>query len=527
MKIELAGSLEGLGIGDQIARWTDSGLMDRLWAKDPTVWFSAPTDEIANRLGWLDLPESSVTSLGEIEDLALTARELEIDHVVLCGMGGSSLAPEVFAATLPTRPGYPDLIVLDSTHPDAIEAVVQRIDPASTWFVVSSKSGGTLETRSLMEFFWAMMSQQSTNPGDHFIAVTDPDSDLEKLGVDRGFRSVFLADPNVGGRYSALSHFGLVPAGLIGADTSGLLSSARSARAMCSPHSQLALNPGMEIGAAMACAAKYGRDKCRFVGTGPGEHFGVWVEQLIAESTGKSGTGIVPVDDGPTRSGASDELLIAVGSDGFPTADITITITDPSDMGGVMFIMEVATAVAGEILGIHPFNQPDVQRAKELANEAMNGSMTSTTDPMSVRDSGIGLALESLLDQTDASYVSIQAYLDPTPEAAAALGQLRSTITERTGLASTIGFGPRFLHSTGQLHKGGPPGGLFIQLVDEPDNTIGVPLSDFSFNDLITGQASGDRQALLDADRSVVSVNLGNEPIAGIIAIAHRIGITN
>jgi transaldolase / glucose-6-phosphate isomerase len=525
MRIELAGSLEGLGIDTEIARWSDADLMRRFWAKDPTVWFPGPTDEIANRLGWLDLPESSVAHVAEIESLASAARELGIHHVVLCGMGGSSLAPEVLSATLPTGPGYPDLIVLDSTHPDAIHDVTARIQPRSTWFVISSKSGSTLETRSFLEYFWDMVLQSEPSPGNQFIAITDPDSDLANLGHEREFRSVFLADPDVGGRYSALTHFGLVPAGLIGADIRSLLESARSARAMCGPDTPMTLNPGLQIGATMAVAAQQGRDKCRFIGTGPGEHFGVWVEQLIAESTGKSGTGIIPVDHGPSRDAPQDELVIAVGAENDGEADITINIVDPSDIGGAMFIMEFATAVAGEILGIHPFNQPDVQRAKELANEAMNGSLKSSTGPVSIRDPAIGDALESLLATLDGSYVSIQAYLNPNRDTTTALGRLRSVVAAKTGLACTVGFGPRFLHSTGQLHKGGPPGGLFVQLVDEPIETIQVPHATFTFNELILGQAAGDRQALLDADRSLVSIDLGDARTEGVIAIANRIAI--
>lgn len=525
MKISLAGSLSDLGIDAAISRWEDNALMARMWQKDATVWFDEPTDEISDRLGWLDLPEASQSELRRIDMLAKDAHAAHISTVVLCGMGGSSLAPEVFAASLPVAGGFPKLIVVDSTHPDAIADVSGMIDLDSTWFIVASKSGGTLETHAFMEFFWAQMADRTDSPGDHFIAITDPGSGLAGIGSDRGFREVFLANPNVGGRYSALTHFGLVPAGLIGGDTSALLSSARAAEAMCGPDTPLPHNPGMMIGAAMAAAAAVGRDKTRFVGSGPGTHFGVWAEQLIAESTGKSGTGIVPIDHGPPRPGATDELVISFGTDAPEDAEVNVEFSDPHDIGGAMFIMEVATAVAGEILGIHPFNQPDVQRAKELAAEAIDGSLRSTTDPIPLDHTDLALRLDDLLDG-GGSYVSIQAYVNPTTEASGALDDLRTGIATRTDLATTVGFGPRFLHSTGQLHKGGPPGGLFIQLVDEPSRTLDVPDAGFTFNQLVVGQAAGDRQALIDADRKLVSIDLGSEPVRGIAAITELVGAT-
>lgn len=518
MRIEFAGSLADLGIESEVSRWSESDLITRMWARDRSVWFDQPTEEITDRLGWLDLPQTSRADLESIAGLSETALADGVRTVVLCGMGGSSLAPEVFAASLPVPSGCPQLIVLDSTHPDAVAAVSGRIDLSSTWFIISSKSGGTLETRSFMEYFWAQTSAQSDRPGDRFIAITDPGSSLEAVAVERDFRAVFLANPDVGGRYSALTHFGLVPASLIGADPGGLLSSARAAEAMCGPDTPLHHNPGMLIGAAMATAAVSGKNKTRFVGDGPGEHFGVWVEQLIAESTGKSGTGIVPIDDGPTRSGARDELVVAIGTNAPSDADIRVEFADPYEISGAMFIMEVATAVAGEILGIHPFNQPDVQRAKELAGEAMAGSLQSTTNPLPIRHKDVRTGLDDVLD-SGGSYVSIQAYLNPSKQVDAELDSLRTAIAQRTGLATTIGYGPRFLHSTGQLHKGGPPGGRFIQLVDEPQNTLDVPGSEFTFNELIVGQASGDRQALLDADRDLLSVDLGSDAISGLVAL--------
>lgn len=522
MRIVLAGSLRDLGIADQIRRWADADLMKRLWSRDPTVWAAEPADEITNRLGWLNLPESSTQHIAEIEKLAAEARTSDITHVVLCGMGGSSLAPEVFAGSLPTAEGCPDLIVLDSTHPDAVNGVADRIDLTSTWFIIASKSGGTLETRSFMEFFWESVTRVSDSPGAQFIAITDPGSELATIGRSRDFRAVFLADPDVGGRYSALTHFGLVPAALIGADIDELLRSARSARAMCGPKTPLSSNPAMEIGAALAGAVTHGRGTVRFVGAGPGAHFGVWVEQLIAESTGKSDTGIVPVDHGPDRKDATDEIVVSVGSISERDSDVTIEFDDPYDIGGAMFIMELATAIAGEILGIHPFNQPDVQRAKQLTSEAMEGAPSMVAAPLPIRSASVGAAVAHLLDGASL-YISIQAYVDPTPDATRALDRLRGVVAARTGLPVTVGFGPRFLHSTGQLHKGGPAGGVFVQLVDQPSVDIGVPAADFTFNTLIEAQAAGDRQALADAGRSLVSIDLGSDAPAAIIALSNRL----
>ncbi len=522
MKIVLAESLADLGSTEHITRWSEDNLMARLWAKDPTVWFDEPTAEIVDRLGWLDLPESSARHIPELSDLAQAARD-DVHHIVLCGMGGSSLAPEVFAATLPSQSGSPELIVIDSTHPDSVARVAARIDIETTWFIIASKSGGTLETRSLMEFFWARASLVTEAPGEHFIAITDPGSELAELAHARGFRAVFLADPDVGGRYSALTHFGLVPAALIGADVTRLLESAASAMAMCGPQTPPRLNPAMEIGAAMAAGVSNGKAVTRFVGSGAGLRFGVWVEQLIAESTGKSGTGIVPVDGGPNRPGATDEVLVSVGNDVIENADISIQFSDPYDIGGAMFIMELATAIAGEILGIHPFNQPDVQRAKELANEAMAGSLPPSDSAVSVEDAQAVKSLHALL-ATGGLYVAIQAYVDATPALEESLGALRTAIAESTGLPTTLGFGPRFLHSTGQLHKGGPPRGLFVQLTDQPQHVIEVPLSGFTFNELIAGQATGDRQALVDADRAVVSIDLGQTTERGVRLLAEAVG---
>ena len=512
MRIRLSGTVD---IEAETKRWNEARLMDRLWDKDHTVWSPEPAEELVDRLGWLALADTAGRHVGEINDLRSQAVAEGIGHIALCGMGGSSLAPAVFGHSLPRTDGHPDLIIVDTTHPDALMAISERIDIQRTWYVIASKSGGTLETLSFMRWFWSQVSETNDDPGSQFIAITDPGSSLDIEASNRGFRAIFRADPEVGGRYSALSAFGLVPAGLIGADIESLLTEARAAAAMCGPTTPLSVNPGFAVGATMSAAAAGGRDKVRFVGSGYGEQFGIWAEQLIAESTGKDNRGIVPVDDGPARVDAQDEITIAVG-DQAHWADISIELTDPADLAGAMFVLEMATAVAGAELGIHPFNQPDVQRAKTLADEAMRSDHSVSTNRISIQAPAVGETVSIMLDGSARSYVAIQAYVAPTEATDHALARLREVITVRTGLATTVGYGPRFLHSTGQLHKGGPPGGVFLQLVDRPRTVVAVPETDFTFNDLIDAQASGDRAALADKGRPNLSIDLGDDAIAGI-----------
>ena len=524
MKISFAGSLENRAIAHEASRWSSDKLMTRLWNKDPTVWSTEPAPELADRLGWLTLPTSAARHIDQIEVLRREALAEGVRHIVLCGMGGSSLAPEVFAHSLPREPGHPSLIVLDSTHPDAVVNVAASIELSKTWFIISSKSGGTLETLSFLRYFWAQASSITDSPGDRFIAITDPDSNLEHLASARGFRATFLADAEVGGRYSALSAFGLVPAGLIGCDISALLAAGAAAAALCGQGTPLERNPGFVIGVTMARGVQTGKDKVRFVGSGHGEHFGVWVEQLIAESTGKDGTGIVPIDGGPTRPEASDELMIHVGTrHGSMAADVDMELASASELATAMFIMEMATAVAGAQLGIHPFNQPDVQRAKVLANEAMEGKLAEVASATSIRSPDLHAIITPALSLESMSYISIQAYLAPTEATDTALRRLQFAAVERTGVATTVGYGPRFLHSTGQLHKGGPSGGIFIQIVDTSQNEVRIPETAVTFNALIAAQSDGDRLALTDAGRTVISVSLGGDPASGLAGLTNII----
>lgn len=491
-------------------------IIERIWKRDATVWTDPVEPEITNRLGWLNLSETSRPLLPTIEALADAALVEGITDVVLCGMGGSSLAPEVFASSIPHADGYPSLTVLDTTHPDAVASVTNGLTLNSTWFVISSKSGGTLETMSLFEHFWAAVAQTSPNPGRQFIAVTDPGSSLAELADARDFRATVLADPNVGGRYSALTAFGLVPAGLTGADLTRLLDSVGRAEQQCRPTTSPDQNPGLLVGATLGARAVDGDRVAYFEASTPAESLPVWAEQLIAESTGKDGLGILPVAGGPQPSDQS-AVVVSLGASVTPSADVSLAFDDPYEIAGAMFVLEFATAVAGSLIGIHPFDQPDVQLAKKLAHESMSGSL-KLSGPDPIAPSSAVNALTAALVQAP-TYVAIHAYIAPTDDADAALSHFADELATATASFVTVGYGPRFLHSTGQLHKGGFAGGVFIQLTDRATHTVRVPASDFSFNDLIVGQAIGDGAALIERGRTVVSIDLGTDAVGAINAL--------
>ena len=501
----------------EAARWKTDRLMGRLWDADPTVWGTAGTPELEDRLGWLTLPSTSRNLIPVIGTLTAEARRSAISDIVLCGMGGSSLAPEVFADALRSTGTGPKLTVLDSTHPDAVAAVDDATSPDTTWYIISSKSGSTLETLSFFHWFWSRASRELSSPGSRFIAITDPGSPLADLATARRFKTVVDADPNVGGRYSALTAFGLVPAGLTGADPTAMLDAAVAVAATCGPDIDLLENPAFVLGATMATRALSGADKVQMVAGGSLTSLPLWAEQLIAESTGKDGKGIIPIDGGPHPSVATDGWVVAIDAADGAGADMALTTSGEYDITGVMLLFELATAIAGEILGIHPFNQPDVEIAKRLAASAMAGELAdSARPPIAIDDDTLVRVLGSILTGHRPSYVSIQAYLAPSTSTDAALESLRELIDTHCGVYTTVGYGPRFLHSTGQIHKGGPPGGVFLQILDDPQATLHVPETDFTFNELISAQAAGDRTALTDRGRSVVSVELGRDADSGL-----------
>ena len=527
----------------QIATWSQARVPERFWRQDPTLWPAAPPSDVAERMGWLHLPELMHEEVDRLTRFAEEVRAAGFRHVVVLGMGGSSLAPDVLRAIFGSRPGFPELHVLDTTHPDAIAALRERIDPAHSFFLVSSKSGTTTEPLSFYRYFSAAVRATGASPGGAFAAITDPGTPLERLARSEGFREVFLAVPTVGGRYSALTMFGLVPAALIGLDLRMLLGRAWTMAAACGPSVPLEENPGLALGAVIGTLATRGKDKLTFYGGGRMAPFPVWTEQLVAESTGKIGKGIVPVVDEPLVAAehyGGDRLFVEIQSEdavdgalaahvsrlegaGFPV--VRIRVPTPGALGEEFFRWEVAVAIAGSVIGIDPYDQPDVELAKELARQAMArpAGATGGSEVVTVPANGEELtsawrAWTSLAHPGD--YVAIQAYLAPTDATSAALASIRRGVLERFGLATTFGYGPRFLHSTGQLHKGGPNTGLFLQLVDTPTQDLPVPGEEYSFGQLIRAQSLGDYQALRQKGRRVLRIDLGGDVPGGLARIA-------
>lgn len=538
------GSHEGV-VEARLANWAGEDFGRRLWEKDFGLWSAEPIPELTDRLGWLNLPDTMTAEVGRLTRFAREVAEEGFRDAVVLGMGGSSLAPEVYARSFGSAFGRAAVTVLDSTHPDAVRSLAERLDPAKTLFVVSSKSGTTTETLSFYRYFWKLAEGQGRN----FVAVTDPGTPLQKLARERGFREVFNAPEDVGGRYSALTPFGLVPAALQGVDVGRLLSHGRAMAQSCRPAVAVGANPGLRLGAALGELALAGRDKLTFLTSHALESFPGWIEQLVAESTGKTilaggeRRGIVPVVGEPLRPpdaygldrffaaillggdevAALEKHLEALVAAGHPVA--RFRLADRYDLGAEMFRWEVATAAAGAVLGLNPFDQPDVQLAKELANEAMKkaaGAPKKGGGAVAVTDAR---AMNGWLgDARPGDYLGIHAYLPPRPQTTEALRGLQAALQARTGLAVTMGYGPRFLHSTGQLHKGGPPRCRFLQLVDEPAEDLAVPETQYTFGTLIRAQAEGDRQALEQRGRTVLRVQLGRDDAEGLRAVLEAVG---
>ena len=432
-----------------------SELVERIWNRDATLWTGV--DE--NRwLGWLDEPLRMQERIEELEAFALSVYEDGLTDVVLAGMGGSSLAPEVLRQTF----GAERFHVLDTTHPKAIRALEQRLDLGKTLFLVSSKSGSTLETRSHMDYFWEQVAD-----GSHFAAVTDPGSDLERAAGERDFRATFPGEPTIGGRYSALSMFGLVPAALMGVDLERFLLRTAEMVEACRLDDG---NPGLELGERLGTGWREGRDKVQ-INPNPGG-FGLWAEQLIAESTGKQGKGLVPapgeMGEGPDRQ--SEE----------------VRVENQYELGQEFFRWEFGTAVAGALIGINPFDQPNVQEAKDRTKAILDSGDDPELEPEGVPFAGAG----------EGDYVAILAFVEPNEENDRHIEALVDRARTETGCVVTHGYGPRYLHSTGQLHKGGPPSGVFLQVVDDPGEELPIPGQEFGFGRLIRAQAAGDYAAL-------------------------------
>ena len=515
-------------------------VVGRIWRRDHTVWKPDPT-EIANRLGWLTVSDIMCEQVPALEEFALEVRDAGFEHVVLLGMGGSSLGPEVIRQTFGSADGYPELIMLDSTVPAWLQDVTDAIDPTRTLFLVSSKSGSTTEPNAFYAHFRNLVGERMGNEpaGRNFVAITDPGSSLEKLAREQGFRRIFANPPDIGGRYSVLSYFGLVPAALIGVDISALLDRADSMREGCAscvaPHD----NPGAWLGTIMGTLALQSRDKLTLVTSPSIGSFGLWVEQLIAESTGKEGKGIVPIAGEPlveSSSYGNDRLFVYVrleddgnaetdaameriGSSGQPV--VRLDLRDKYDLGAEFFRWEFATAVAGAVLGIHPFDQPNVQAAKDMTERVLAEYQVSGKLPNAETEASFG-GLMSDVRQGD--YLAIMAYIRQTPEADRALEALRRKVVERYGIATTLGYGPRFLHSTGQLHKGGPNSGLFVQIVAGHEKDSPIPGEKYTFGTLADAQSLGDLKALQASERRIARIPMGPDTVAAVRGLAAEIG---
>jgi glucose-6-phosphate isomerase len=559
--IELPGFSANLGgyqasVEAALASMQDGQIIRRIWGGDHTVWKPEPA-EISNRLGWLDCPAAMESELPRLQALARSLMDEGYTTALLLGMGGSSLAPEVMAKIFGVQRGYLDLSILDSTDPQAILERAGGLDPNRTLFIVSTKSGGTVETLSFFKYFYNIMLEAlgAERAGEHFIAITDPGSTLVDLAKEYHFRATLLNDPNIGGRYSALSFFGLAPAALTGLDVARILQCARNeaGNSRVEASGIAGGNRGAMLGAILGELALAGRDKVTLISSPDLCAFGDWVEQLIAESTGKEGKGILPVVGEPVgnpevygddrlfvylhlRSDHSEDLsVLALEAAGHPV--VRLELDDPFDLGGQFFLWEMATCIAGYRLGINPFDQPNVEAAKVLAREMVQVYKTQGRLPdlqPTLQDSGITVyggtpagslrdALRKFLAQAEAgAYCSVQAYIHPGSESDAMLLELRSRLRETTRLAVTTGYGPRFLHSTGQLHKGDAGRGLFIQLTADSSQDAAIPdvagqtTSTISFGVLKLAQALGDYQALLAAGRKVLRLHLGDDPLISL-----------
>jgi transaldolase/glucose-6-phosphate isomerase len=531
-------------IADRVNAAAADSVAERLRACDGSLWGAPEVPEVENRLGWLTIAERMLEDLEGVEQFAAQVRTDGFTDVVLLGMGGSSLAPEVLRRSFGHAAGHPTLHVLDSTDAATIASVQSSVDLQHTLFIVSSKSGGTIEPLSLFAHFWSLVGA-----GSSFAAITDPGSGLAKLAQEHGFRHTFLGDPDIGGRYSALSPFGIVPAALIGVDVRRLLqgsaqaweTSLRELGADGTSSTREEFPAGVILGAGLSALAGAGRDKLTFViaETLPG--LGLWLEQLVAESTGKRGRGILPVADEPLGGAGvygedrvfaylpdldapdpeTDERVSALAAAGHPV--ITIPTNGPADLGRVFLLAETAVAVAGWGLQINPFDQPNVQQAKDATADVLGDyeKRGELPEPASASHDAVR---SLLLGASPPSYVAIMAYCEPSDEFEQAAAELREAIRSATHATTTFGYGPRFLHSTGQFHKGGPRTGRFLQLIADGPADIAIPGAPYTFATLKRAQAIGDLDTLRELGLPAEHVRLqSDDPVGALRALTATI----
>jgi glucose-6-phosphate isomerase len=540
-----------------LAEAAELQVVQRIWSKDANLWKPEEAQQkiIKNSLGWLNVATEMLAIAGDLRAFAEDVRASgEFQQVMICGMGGSSLCPEVLRQTFGKQAGFPELLELASTDPETIEKFSKQIDLTRCLFVISSKSGTTTEPNTFHRYWYHEVEQHTANPGNSFVAITDPGSQLADIARQDKFRRIFLNQADIGGRYSALSYFGMVPAALMGLDVAALLSGAQAMAQTCAAEVPVAENPGALLGAVMADCARSGCDKLTLVTDQKLAALGLWIEQLIAESTGKEGKGIVPVAGeplGPASAYGDDRLFVSVSvgepdektkaqlkalaAAGHPV--VYHTLGGLNDLGAEFFLWEMATAFAGWRLGINPFDQPNVQESKDATKALLavyeqegqlpDQSLLASEGKLRLyggEDAGVALGVEDALlaflgQIKPGDYVALLAYIEETPETEAALQAMRTRLRAASHSATTVGYGPRFLHSTGQLHKGGPDSGVFIQ-VTAPDHVqLQVPGSPYTFSILKDAQALGDFQSLLAHRRRALRVDLGDDVLQGLQAL--------
>jgi transaldolase/glucose-6-phosphate isomerase len=526
----------GGAIADKLGEAAQARVAERVRNGDATLWGPAGAGEIANRLGWLTTAQRMLAEVDSLNSFAEQVRDDGLRDVVLLGMGGSSLAPEVLRRSFGSAPGHPTLHVLDSTDAATVRAVQQHIEPKRTLFLVSSKSGGTIEPLSLFAHFWSLVAE-----GENFAAITDPGSGLEKLAHEHGFRRVFAGDPEIGGRYSALSPFGIVPAALIGVDIRGLLQGA--AGAWDTPLQDVSgdeagasedADAGVWMGAALSALAQAGRDKLTFAISRSLPGLGLWLEQLVAESTGKHATGILPVAEEPLGEPGDygedrvfaylpdaqapdaelDSSVAALADAGHPL--LTIPTDGPADLGRVFMLAEIAVAVAGWGLQINPFDQPNVQQAKDATKQVLADYEAKHELP-ELADADDAALRALLAPAAPPDYVAIMGYVEPSEQFDAAIADLRTAVRAAGKATTTFGYGPRFLHSTGQFHKGGPRTGRFLQLLHDGPQDVDIPGAAYGFTTLKNAEAIGDFETLRELGLPAERVRLEGDDAAGAL----------
>ena len=534
----------------------EDNVAKRIWRKDASLWKEDEANQkiIKNSLGWLVLPDEMIGVADELIEFSDLIRRRNYRHVMVCGMGGSSLCPEVLAQTFGPRPGYPELLVLDSTDPDVLEAYEHRIEIEHCLFVIASKSGTTTEPNVFYKFWYDQLGKRSPNPGENFIAITDPGSLLVEKAAELGFQRVFLNQADIGGRYSALSYFGMVPAALMGIDLKKLLDRAKQMAQACAAVMPAAANPAVQLGTFIGECARAGRDKLTLVTDEKIASLGLWIEQLIAESTGKEGKGILPVAGEPLGGPAvygQDRVFVSVSTGtssqgvkskldpllaaGHPVA--YRQLTDLYDLGAEFFLWEFATACAGWRLGINPFDQPNVQESKDATKELLSTFVNQGSLPEQiplVAENELTIFAEGHTRETlpatsvsdalrahlatvkQGDYIALLNYIEETPAIEARLQEIRTLLRDTTKCATTTGYGPRFLHSTGQMHKGGPDTGVFFQITAKDERDFPVPGEPYSFSILKQAQALGDFRSLVAHGRRALRVDLGADVLAGL-----------